>query len=124
MVCPIDREGLSCTLHRNYLLPISNNLEQEAGDDSVEGDGPSDKPTPVPHENDALPVNYLTESQLEGIPNSPSKQCKPFDPGLTSTDPTNGGLQADNDAPVPPRQSSRTTRANPHRDIELCITAN
>ena len=29
LVCPIDREG--CTLYRNYLLPISNNLEQGEG---------------------------------------------------------------------------------------------
>ena len=29
VVHPIDRGGCSCTLHRNYLLPINNNLEQE-----------------------------------------------------------------------------------------------
>ena len=28
VVCPRDREGNSQTLHRNYLLPISPNLEQ------------------------------------------------------------------------------------------------
>ena len=55
-------EGHSSTLHRNYLLPISNNLEQEAGDNSVEGDGPSVEPIPVPHENDALMVNCPTKS--------------------------------------------------------------
>ena len=27
VVCPIDGEGCSCTLHRNYLLPINHNLE-------------------------------------------------------------------------------------------------
>ena len=105
-ICSIDREGLSYALHTNYLLPISNNLEQGAGDSYVEGEGPSDKPTPVPHENDALPVDCLTKSQPEGMLNSPSEQCKPFDPGSTgstSVDPTDEGLQADNYAPVPPR---------------------
>ena len=86
-------------------LPVAHQQQsgKEEGETSVGENGLSGEPTPVPHENDALPVNCLTESQLEGIPNSPSKQCKPFDPGLTSTDPTDGGLQADNDAPVPPR---------------------
>ena len=37
---PIHREGCSCTLHRNYLLPISNNLEQGECENSVGGDGP------------------------------------------------------------------------------------
>ena len=34
MVHPIDGEGKKHTLHKNYLLPISNNLEQE-GENSV-----------------------------------------------------------------------------------------
>ena len=74
LVCvhPIDG-GCSHTLHRNYLLAISNNLEQKEGENPMVGDGPSDEPTPVPHENDALLVNYPTESQLEGMPYSPSK---------------------------------------------------
>ena len=33
VVCPKDGKGHSWTLHRNYLLPISSNLEQ-AGDDT------------------------------------------------------------------------------------------
>ena len=73
VVHPIDREGHSCTLHRNYLLPISNNLEKEEGKNTVGGGG-SNEPTPVPHVEDALPVDWPTKSQLEGIPNSPSKQ--------------------------------------------------
>ena len=90
VVHPIDGEGHSHTLHRNYLLPISNNLEQDKCENSVEGGGPSDEPTPIPHENDALLVDCPTESQPEGIPNSPPKQHKQFEPGLTrstSTDP-------------------------------------
>ena len=111
VVHPIDGGGHSHTLHRKYLLPISNNLEKE--ENSVGGDGSNDELTPVSHKHDVLPVECLTESCLEGIPNSPSKQHELYDPGLTrltSTDPTDGGLKAENDAPVPPRQSSKTKR--------------
>ena len=113
VACPIEIRECSDTLHRNYLLPINNNLEQEESENSVGADGSRAEITPVPHENDALPVNHLTKSKLEGIPNSPSKQHKPFDPGLTNTDPTERGFQADKDAPVPPRQSLRTTKNQP-----------
>ena len=123
VVHPIDSEGHRHTLHRHYLLSISNNLEQEADDNSVEGDGPSVEPTPVLHENDALPANCLTKSQLEGMLSSSSEQHELFDQGSTrsiSKVPTDEGLQADNDAPIPPRQSSRTMR----RYWNFCITVN
>ena len=86
-------------------IPVANQQQsgKEEGENSVRENGLCDEPTPVPQENDALPVKCLTESQLEGFPNSPSKWCKLFDSGLTSTDPTDRGLQTDNDAPVPPR---------------------
>ena len=48
VVCPRDGEGCSQTLHRNYLLPISSNMEQD------ETDGPENRVendttlTPVP----------------------------------------------------------------------------
>ena len=48
-------------------------------------------------------------SQLESMPNSLS----PFDPGLTSMDPTDEGLQADNDTPAPLRQSLRMMSNQP-----------
>ena len=70
---PVYGEGCSCTLDSNYLLSISNNLEQIECKDSVEGVGPGNEPTFMPQQEDALPVNHLTESQLQGIPNSPSK---------------------------------------------------
>ena len=35
VLCPIDGEVHSCTMHRNYLLPISKTLEQEEGENSV-----------------------------------------------------------------------------------------
>ena len=110
VVCPIDGEGCSHTLHRNYLLPISNKLEQEEGENAVEGGG-SNKPTPVPHAEDALLVKWPTKSWPEGMPNSPSKQWKLVNPGssgLTSPDSAGGGFPADNDMPVPLRWTSRT----------------
>ena len=60
VVHPIDREGHSHTLHRKYLLPISHNLEQK--NVTILWRGGSNELTPVPHVEDALPVNWLTES--------------------------------------------------------------
>ena len=62
MVCPRDGEGHSWTLHRNYLLPISNNLEQVGDEDSVAGVEPIDKPTVVPPADSGLLTDGLTES--------------------------------------------------------------
>ena len=121
VVHPTDGGGAAVPT-QNYLLPISNNLEQEEGENSVGGDGSSDELTPVTDENDVLLVDHLTESQLEGMPNSPSKQCKLFDPGstrLTTKDPTDGGLQANNDTPVSPRWSLRTIRNQHHGGIRI-----
>ena len=62
MVHTRDGEGQSWTLHRNYLLPISNNLEQVEDENSVAGVEPLDKPTPVPPADNGLLANELTES--------------------------------------------------------------
>ena len=40
VVCPIDGEGHSYTLHRYYLLPINSNLEQGECENSMGGDYP------------------------------------------------------------------------------------
>ena len=53
VVCPRDGEGCSWTLHRNYLLPISPNLEQSKMDKPVAGVGNDTSPTPVPPVSDA-----------------------------------------------------------------------
>ena len=53
VVCPRDGEGCSQTLHRNYLLPISPNLEQSEMDKPVAGVGNDTSPTPVPPVSDA-----------------------------------------------------------------------
>ena len=57
----VDGEGCSHTLHQNFLLSISYNLEQEECENAVEGDG-SHEPIPVPHAENMLPVNQPTES--------------------------------------------------------------
>ena len=62
-------------------------------------------------------IDYWSTSQpkvnQEGMPPSPSKQHEPVDPGLTgltSPDPVDEGLHADDDMSVPLRQSSRAMR--------------
>ena len=50
VVNPMDGEGHIQTLHRNYLLPISTNLEQAKDKNSVVGV----QPTPVPQAHSEL----------------------------------------------------------------------
>ena len=66
VVCPMDGEGHSWNLHRNYLLPISNNLEQT-------GDEPIKHLSLVPPADSGLLADGLTESQLDCQPGSPTK---------------------------------------------------
>ena len=53
VVCPRDGEGHSQTLHRNYFLPISPNLEQTEMDRPVAGVGNDTSLTPAPPVSDA-----------------------------------------------------------------------
>ena len=53
VVCPREGEGCSQTLHRNYLLPNSPNLEQGEMDKPVAGVGNNTSPTPAPPVSDA-----------------------------------------------------------------------
>ena len=48
VVCPRDGEGCSRTLHRNYLLPISANMEQDETDGSEDRVKNNTSSTPVP----------------------------------------------------------------------------
>ena len=72
VVCPRDGEGCSLTLHRNYLLPISPNLQQGKMDMPVVGDGNDTSLTPVPLVHDA-PV----EAELSGMVTSSSTGSTP-----------------------------------------------
>ena len=103
VVCPIDWEGCSHTLHQNFLLPISHNLGQDECENAVEGYG-SNEPTPAPHKEDTLLANSLTKSQPEDTLCLLSEQCKLVDPELIqSTTPhsVDEGLQANDDMPAP-----------------------
>ena len=76
VVCPRDGEGHSWTLHRNYLLPISPNLEQSELDKPVAGVENDTSPTPVPSVGDAPieaePSGTVTPSSMGSTPeNSP-----------------------------------------------------
>ena len=113
MVCPRDGEGYSQTLHRNYLLPISNNLEQVGDENSVAGVEPIDKPTPVPPVDSGLPANRLTKRWPENLPNLPPQQHKPFDLEPTvsaASGMMSDGSQAGQNQPAPLRQSACTMR--------------
>ena len=80
VVCPRDGEGHSWTLHRNYLLPISPNLEQGKMDKPMVGVGNDTSPTPVPLVDHAPvkvePSGMVTSSSAgstpEGSPDQPA----------------------------------------------------
>ena len=95
-------KGHSQTLHRNYLLPISNHLEH-VGAESI------DKLTPVPPADSGLLADGLTESQLESLPVLQTKQLKLVNMELTrpaASDITGDYSQAGQEQPAPLRQSA------------------
>ena len=96
--------GHSQTLHRNYLLPISNNLGQVEDENSVVGVELIDKITPC---------HLQIMGGPESLPNSLPKKHKPVNTestGSASPDPVNDGSQAGQDQPAPLRQSTCMTR--------------
>ena len=112
-VCPIDGEGNSHTLHRNYLLPISNNLVQGECANSVEGDGLSDRPALIQHRSDASPADCLTWTQLKSRLNLLSEQSELFIPETTrstGTDTIDKGLWGVSGAPILLKQSSSSMK--------------
>ena len=90
VVWPRDGEGHSQTLHRNYLLPISPNLEQSEMDKPVVGVGNDTSTTPVPSVSDA-PVEA-----------EPSGMVTPSSTGSTP--------ESSPDWPAPPWCGTQTTR--------------
>ena len=90
VVCPRDGEGCSQTLHRNYLLPISPNVEQGKMDKPVVGVGNDTSLTPAPYVDDA-PV----EADLSGMVTSSSAGSTP---------------QGSPDQPASLRHGTQTTR--------------
>ena len=90
VVCPTDGEGCSWILHRNYLLPISPNLEHTKKDASMAG---------VEHTSTSVPV--------------PSVDSQPADtePSRMATSDTTGNMsQGSLDQPAPLRCGTCTTQ--------------
>ena len=86
VVFPRDGEGHSQNLHRNYLLPISPNLEQGKMDKPVAGVGNNTSPNPVPSVSDA-PVEAelsgtVTPSSTGSTPENSPGDLLPFDAAL------------------------------------------
>ena len=90
VVCHKVGEGCSQTLHRNYLLPISSNVEQGKKDEPVVGVGNDTSLPPAPSVG-----NAPTESGLSGMVTS---NC------------ADNTLQGSPDGPAPLRCSTWTTR--------------
>ena len=126
VVCPRDGEGCSQTLHRHYLLPISNNLEQVEDENSVGKVEPIDKPTPVPPADAELPADWPTESQLESPPSLPPKQQELVNPestGLATQDLVNDGSQAGQDQPGSAKMKYMHDKEPTPKEIpKLCTT--
>ena len=82
VVCPRDRKWCNWTLHRNYLLPISLNLEQSKMDKPVAGVGNDTSPAPVPPVSDAPvgaePSGIVTMSSAGSTPENSPDQPAPL----------------------------------------------
>ena len=82
VVCPRDGEGHSQTLHRNYLLLISPNLEQRELDKPVARVGNDTSPTPAPSVSDAPveaePSGMVTPSSTGSTPEIVQIDLLPF----------------------------------------------
>ena len=82
VVCPRDGEGHSQTLHRNYLLPISPNLEQSELDKPVAGVGNDTSSTLAPFVSDAPvgaePSGTVTPSSAGSTPENSPDQPAPL----------------------------------------------
>ena len=72
VVCPRDGEGCSQTLHRNYLFPISPNLEQGKMDEPGVRVGNDTSLTPAPPVGDTH-----VEAELSGMVTSSSAGSTP-----------------------------------------------
>ena len=89
MVCPRDGKGHSQTLHRNYLLPISSNIEQYEKDTPVAGVEHTDTSTLVPPVDsepaDADPSGTVTSSTAGNMPQGSLDKPAPLRCGTQKT---------------------------------------
>ena len=90
VVHPRNREGCNQTLYRNYLLPISPNLEQARGDTPVAG---------VEH--------MRTSASLPSVDSEPTNSELTV---MATSDMTGNTSQGSQDQPVPLRHSTHATQ--------------
>ena len=80
VVCPRDGEGCSWTLYRNYLIPISPNLEEVGDDTPVAGFEQTRISAPMPSVNsepaDSVPswtaMLDMTDNMYQGSQDQPA----------------------------------------------------
>ena len=89
VVCPREGEGHSWTLHRNYLLPISSNLEHNEKDAPVAGVEHTKTSTPAPSVDnepaDAEPSRMVTSSTAGNMSQDSPDQPAPLRCGTHTT---------------------------------------
>ena len=89
VVCPRDLEGHSWTLNRNYLLPISSNLEQNERDAAMAGVEPTNTSTPAPPVDsepaDAEPSGIVTSDTTGNMSYCGKDQPTPLRSGMCTT---------------------------------------
>ena len=89
VVCPRVGEGHSWTLHRNYLLPISSNLEQSEKDVPMAGVEHTNTSTPaLPVDSapaDAEPSGMVTSSTAGNTSQGSPDQPASLRPGTCTT---------------------------------------
>ena len=89
VVCPRDGEGCSQTLHRNYLLPISSNIEQGEMDEPMAGVGNNISLTPAPPVHNvpsgAGPSGMVTSSMASSTPQGSPDQPASLRHGTQTT---------------------------------------
>ena len=82
VVWPMDGEGHSWTLHRNYLLPINSNIGQDEKDTPVAGVENNSTSTPVPPVDsepaDAGSFGMITPSTVGNTPQGSLDQPAPL----------------------------------------------
>ena len=104
VVCPRDGVGCSWTLHRNYFLPISPNLEQTEKDAPMVG---------VEHTSTSAPAPSVGRGPADG------------EPSRTATSETTGNTsQCSMDQPAPLRCGTYTTQNHlPWRNQNFALLA-
>ena len=89
VVHSMDGEGCSQTLHRNYLLPISSNIEQDEKDTPMAGVENTNTSTPATlvdtEPADAGPSGMVMSSAASNTPQGSLDQLAPLRCGTQTT---------------------------------------